>query len=209
MRRGGVELANGAHNLGELVHQLRLVLQAACRIDQHDVAVFLARNIHRLEGQRRRIRTLRLRDEARPGAVGPDFQLLDRGRAERIARGKRHVRALVGKLRGDLANCGRLARTVDADKQCDAWARSFGEIDNLLARLQDGGEFSGQRLADFSAADLAIEAAFRDRLGDPRSDLGAHVGRDQQVFEFIQRLAIQRCGATGRPALRQGGTTSV
>ena len=36
VRRGGIDLADGAHDLGEFVHQLRLVLQAAGSVDQDE-----------------------------------------------------------------------------------------------------------------------------------------------------------------------------
>src|SRR5258707_11226589 len=115
MRRRGIDLLDDAHDLFQFVHQLGLVLQPAGGIDQQYVALLLSRGRQRREGKARRIRSLRARDDRGFGALAPDFQLLDRGRAKRIAGGQHYLAALGGKFRRKLADGRGLAGTVDAD----------------------------------------------------------------------------------------------
>ena len=56
VRRGRVELLHHAHDLFELLHQHRLVLQAAGGVDDQHVGVFALRGRERVEGEARRRR---------------------------------------------------------------------------------------------------------------------------------------------------------
>src|SRR6476646_1871546 len=59
VRRGRIDLLDDANHLFELFHQLGLVLQAASGIDQQHVDILFLRRGQRVEGEARRIRTLR------------------------------------------------------------------------------------------------------------------------------------------------------
>ena len=63
MGRTGFRLLDDPHHFGEFVHQLGPVLQAARRIDQHDVGSVLARLLDGVEGETRRVGALRPRDD--------------------------------------------------------------------------------------------------------------------------------------------------
>ena len=55
MRRGRLDLADHAHHLFQLAHQLGAVLQAAGGVDQHDVDALRLGGGDRVEGKARRV----------------------------------------------------------------------------------------------------------------------------------------------------------
>ena len=119
MRRRRIELADDAHDLGELVHQVGLVVQAARRVDQQHVAAFGLGALQRLVGETRGIGAGVLGDHRHAGAIAPHFQLLDGGGAEGIARRQHDLAALALVEVGELGDGRGLAAAVDADHQHD------------------------------------------------------------------------------------------
>ena len=77
-------------DLGELVHQLLLVLEPAGGVDEDRVEPARLRGGDGVEGDRPRIGAGTLRDHRHAEPLAPDAELLDRRGAERVRRGKRH-----------------------------------------------------------------------------------------------------------------------
>src|SRR5215472_10330355 len=119
MRRAGVQLLHHPHDLLELPHERRLVLQPAGGVDDQHVAALAARRLQRLERERGSVGTLRARGDLAAGALAPDPELLDRGGAESVARRQHDAAALGAKARRELADGRGLARAVDPDDQDD------------------------------------------------------------------------------------------
>ena len=71
MRRGRIELAENAHDLGELLHQAFLVLQPPRRVDEQHVDARLARLRQRVEDEAGGIRADDAGDDGRSRALGP------------------------------------------------------------------------------------------------------------------------------------------
>ena len=71
VRRRGVDLLHHAHDLFELVHQHRLVLQAAGGVDQQHVDLLAARLGERVEGEAGGIGARLARDHRRADARRP------------------------------------------------------------------------------------------------------------------------------------------
>ena len=80
VRRALEAARDHAAHLGELVHQVRLRVQAPGRVDDHDVAA----GADRVVGDRRRIAAALAADEARARAARPLLELLLGGGAERV-----------------------------------------------------------------------------------------------------------------------------
>ncbi len=119
MRRRSIDLLHHADDFFELAHQRRLVLQPAGGVDHQHVDSLGARGLQRLVGEPRGIRAGLAGDDAGARALAPDFELIDRGGPEGVARGEHHALALAKKFSRELADRGGLAGTVDADHQDD------------------------------------------------------------------------------------------
>src|SRR5262245_13730778 len=94
VRRGLVDLLQDANDLGELGHEVRLVLQAPRRVDQEHVDAFRPRALERLEGDPGGIGAHRLRYHLGADPFAPDLELIDRGGAERVGGREHDLQAL-------------------------------------------------------------------------------------------------------------------
>ncbi len=72
-----------------------------------------------VERHGRRVAALLALDHFHAESLGPDFQLLDGGGAERVARRQQHALVLIAQVLGDLGDAGGLARAVDARHEDD------------------------------------------------------------------------------------------
>src|SRR4029450_13856685 len=96
-------LRDHAPDLGELLHEVRLRVQAAGRVDDDDVASARLRGLDRVEGDGSGIGAVRGADEVGPGAVRPDLELLVRRRSEGVRGGDDDGMAVVAEAGGKLA----------------------------------------------------------------------------------------------------------
>src|SRR3546814_13322185 len=71
VRRLGIEAAEHAADLGQLVHQLALVLQASGGVDDQRVDALIGRGLDRVEHDRSRIPALGALDAGDTEPVGP------------------------------------------------------------------------------------------------------------------------------------------
>ena len=195
VRRFGNLLLGDAHDLGQLLHQVALVVQAARRIDQHHVRALRYRRADRVEHHRGGIGTLPLADDRHSGAVGPDFELLVGSGAEGVGGGDHHLFTRLVVVVRELGYTGGLARAVHADDHDDIGPgreRSV-EIDRMLvARLDE----QVANLAHHHLVQLLLRTvgfafrALRDRIDDVERGFNAHVGGDEDVFELFEELVI-------------------
>ena len=180
-------------------------MQAACRVDQHHVgAVGLGRR-QRVERHRCRVGTHLLTDHRRPGAVGPNFELVDGCGAERIGGADPDFQSGLGQLCRELADGGGLARAVDADDHHHVGFALPGVEPEMLLRAvrllhqrhdllaQDGLELG--RIHVFVARHTLFDAPDNLHRG-----FHAHVRRNQHLLHVVQQVGIDRraaCYGTG------------
>ena len=88
VRRFGVEAAEHAADLGQLVHQMRLVLEPPGGVDDQRVDAGRGRLLDPVEDDPGGVAAFLAGDHRRADAVAPDLQLLDRRGAERVAGGE-------------------------------------------------------------------------------------------------------------------------
>ena len=122
VRRFGVEAAEHAADLRQLLHQMRLVLEAAGGVDDQHVLAGRGRLLDAVEDDSGGVAAFLAGDDRRADAVAPDLQLLDRGGAEGVAGGEQDAIILLLQPMAELADGGRLAGAVDADHQDDVRA---------------------------------------------------------------------------------------
>src|SRR5207237_1749299 len=101
----------------ELLHEVRLRVQPAGRVDDDDVAAAPRRALDRLIGDRRRVRPALAADERRLGAAGPDLELLFRGGAEGVGGREDDLVPVLAPPLGELADRPRLAGAGTADHE--------------------------------------------------------------------------------------------
>ncbi len=203
--RGVLEpLADHPPNLGELVHQVSLGVQAAGGVDDHDVGAAGLSGLDRVVGDRSRVRPRSRADDLRARSFGPLGELLDRRRPVGIGGRDHHVELqLLGQVPGDLADRRRLAGAVDPDHH--QHRRLGGEVDAPLPHRRQLGDDLDQPLlhrgavgGHLSGVDVALEPL--DHLGRGRR---ADVGEDEQLLEPLPGLLVDAIEEAGRDLLRQ------
>jgi hypothetical protein len=179
---------------GELLHQVRLRVQAAGRVDEDDVPPAALGSGDRVVRDRGGVASFRRADEVGPGALRPDLELLVGGRAERICGGDEDRAAVLGKAVGELADRRRLAGAVDADDEYDARAVVHRERGRLAEQGRDLLHQCLRQVVDVTAPAEPLDEFVRRGH--------AHVGGDQCLLELLPRFVVARVKAPERQADR-------
>ena len=137
----------------------------------------------------------RARTMSTPARVRPDLELLDGSRAKRVGGANERRLALALQQVRELADRRRLAGAVDADDQ--RHLRMMGDRDRPI----DGGEDATDFLLHEIAQARAVARLCRDGGDDAVGGGDADVGRDQQLFERVDRVDVDGT----RPPLRRVG----
>ena len=125
-----------AAHLGELLHEVRLRVEAAGGVDDDDVAAARRRRVERVVRDGGRVAAALGADEVRARALRPDLELLLRRGAVRVGRGDEDGAAVLGELRGELADRRRLAGAVDADDEDHGGRRARGRASAARRRAR-------------------------------------------------------------------------
>ena len=190
MRRCLIQLADHTHDLRQLVHQFTAVLQPASRVDDQNIRAFRARCLQRLIGQRRRIAALIAGNHLGAGALAPDFQLVNGGRAEGVTGRQHHAFALLAPLLCQLAGGGGLARPVDADKKHHMRAVAGFDHKRGRHRLKDLGDAVGQGFGKRRGGHLAVKFVPAHLVRQPGCHRSAKIRQDQRVLDLFQRRGV-------------------
>ena len=178
MRRRGVEFLHRAHQLLQLGHQVGLVLQTPGGVDEQHIGAHRPRLDQRVVGEARRVRTLRPGDDAAPGALAPDLQLLDRGGTERVAGGEHDPVPGIAILARKLADRRRLAAAVDADDEDHVRLLRRVETQRLHHRLNQAHDLGGERGAHLLGRHLLAKAGAAQRLDHLFGNADTHIASD-------------------------------
>ena len=182
-----------ALDLAQFGHQALLRVQAAGGVgDQHFGAARL-RRLQRVEGDRRRVRVLALRDHRHAVALAPGLQLRDRGGAEGVAGGEHQRTAFVLEALGELADGGGLADAVDADGQQH---EGLGLACRSAAAARPGAA-SPSRSPRSAASrargvgELARLHALAQVFDQLRGGGDADVGGDQRGLDLVEQVVVE------------------
>ena len=191
VRRGGVEAAEDALDLGELVHQLALVLKAPGGVDDQHVDAGRGRLLDRVEHDPRRVAALGPGHDRDAKPFGPDLELPDRGGAEGVARDEHHAIILFLEQVRELGDGGGLARSVDADHENDLRTRKGVDVERFGDGAQHRGDFLGDDLAQFLGAVRRDVTALGQAVADARGHGGAEVGGDQRILDAVEIVVVE------------------
>ena len=169
-------LLDHATDFCELVHETALGLEAAGRVDQHDIDALPLRTFHGLEGDGCRILTLLLRTlNGGTAALRPGGQLLDGRRAEGVGRTDDHAAAVAAQKLRELADGGGLADAIDSDHKHHRGTRAERESgieagEPLLEGLAQH-PLQVHRVGRVETLDARTQL-FDDRLGEIHAEIG-------------------------------------
>src|SRR5205085_7529169 len=195
MRRTVELLGDHPTHLRQLLHQVRLRVQASRGVDDDDVTAAVGRELDRVVGDGGRIAAALAADEVRSGAIGPDLELLLSGGAERVGRAEDDRATVLSESVRELADRRRLAGAVDAHDEDDARPPVEGELPRLA---EQSGGLVDQGLAEI--AELATRFESPDELG---SRWNADVRGDQRLLQPLPRRVVGRVESSRRDLLGQ------
>ena len=193
--RAGQALVDDPADLGQLVHEVRLRVQASGGVGDDEVGAAGDRRVEGIEHDRPGIRAWRVGDDRDAGAIRPDPELVDGRGAERVRRGEDDRPALAEVARGELADRRRLARAVDADDEDDrrpAGRRGRG-VPVEVALDEQGGEFGADRR--LRAAGLAATPGALDEVD---GEGGTDVAGDEDLLDVVPaRIVAEEAAELG------------
>ena len=166
-------------------------MQPPRRIDNENIGALFFRRRQRVVGEAGGVGIGRRRHHRRAGPIAPDFELLDRGGAERVARRQDDAFALVAKQLGELADGGGLAAAIGADHQNDGRLVGGVERESLFHRQKEGLDDLSQGGADFVGGDFLVELGVTQARRRLFRQAPAEIGGDQQFLQLRQRLVVE------------------
>ncbi len=182
--------ARHAANLVQFAHQVGARVQPAGGVDENRVAAARPARLNRVEHDRRRIRSLFRADDIHVRALGPDRELLDRGRAERVSGAHKGLLTRSFEEIRQLADGRRLAGAVDADNQ-----RHLRMVPVRRGRLVHCVEDAPDLVLDEIAQAFAAVRARADGGDNLFGGGDADVGGNQQLLERFDRIDVDFPGA--------------
>ena len=177
-------------HLAQLLHQVRLGVQATGRVAEHEIDVARGRAFDRVEDDCAGIATLVAANEFGATALCPRAELLDGRGAERIAGSHQHRSTDGGLLGADLADRRGLADTVDADEQPHVGTTWYVlEVERAISARQTVDHLGLQRVEELRGFGDLLRLHLHTQtseqiVGHSNADIGAQ----QRLFEVVPRL---------------------
>ena len=192
MRRAVHRLAHRLGDLRELVHQVRLRVEAAGGVDEHDVGADLLRLLDRVEDRPRPGSRRPCRSRPRTPTRLPQTSSCCTAAARKVspAASTTFLPSAL-QLRRELADRRRLADAVHADDHHD---RGLGAESAMPPPPMREDLRRARRGARPTRAPLSRELVLRERSLDARREelgrLHADVGREQHLFDLLDDLRV-------------------
>ena len=190
---GGVGNLPGDHvsDLGELLHEVPLIMQTPGGVDEQDIRTSRDRGPGGVEGDGGGVRTLISLDEINPQSLRPDFELGDGPGSEGVGGGEENTAPLIAEGLGNLGDAGGLAGPVDArdeNNRRDFGGGGKGAIHGGETRLEGCLEKVDRILApgDFTGGEGLTQL-----LDDGDGRLHADVGLDEVILDVVDERAAQ------------------
>ena len=183
-----------------LLHHRLVDVEAAGRVQDHDVVTILRGVLHGRARDSHRVLLVAQGEDGRLDLLPHHLKLLDGARAIDVAGGQQRAPALLAQQVGELGAVRRLAAALEAD-QHDHRRRARREVDPGLLAAQDRRQLLVDDLDDHLRGRQAFEHVPADRplLHPPDEildDAEVDVGLQQRQADLTQRLSDIR--------LRQG-----
>ena len=191
-------LDHAAH-LRQLLHQVRLRVQAAGRVDDRHVLAARTRRLDGVVGDRGRVGALRSADEVGLRPFGPDLQLLLGRGTPGVGRTEQDGPVVLAQLLRQLPDRGRLPGPVDADHEDDAGTGGQVQRPGLAEHLRD------------LLRECAVQVGQLVACFQPSHELGRRadtdVALDQRLLEPLPVLVVAGIEGRGRQLAGEGAAT--
>src|SRR5229473_1825963 len=183
----------GAVELGQLVHEVGLGVQAPRRVHQQHVHITRRGCLHRVEDHRGRVGARDLVDDVHLDPAAPLLELLDSRRAKGVGGGDQHPLTVGLEPSRHLRGAGGLARPVDAQHEDDG---GMGVEDERRGRAREGVlEEAMQGGAHVLGGDGAAPLDLVPNALDEGARRGrSQIRRDQGLLELLQHRLVHRTG---------------
>jgi hypothetical protein len=171
-----------------------LFLQAAGRVDEHDVGAVGLAPLHRGIGHRGGIGALFLPDGFDPDALAPGGQLFGGSGAEGVRGAEQDGLVLGYEHTRDLAHRRRLPGAVDADDEDDGGvvSGSGGGQRPVHGRIDEGDELFSQQPAHlFGISGAEHLDAFAQPIDEFGGRIDSDIGEDQGVLDLLPRRFVE------------------
>ncbi len=194
---------HGRLDVGQLLHEHFVHVQAACGVEDDDRGVFLPGPLHGLLRDLHGVHVHRGGEEGHGELLGEHDKLVDGGRPVDVGRHQVGAHLLAAQVVGYLGRRGGLARALQASHhdhrrlaalQVEGAGLAAQQLDQLL--VDDADDLLGRRDA---LGDFAAEALLAHRLDEVADDLEVDVGLQQRQPDLAQAgldvLFVERLGA--------------
>src|SRR6516162_510296 len=198
MRCRRIELLQHAHDLGELRHQVRLVLQPSGSVNNEHIPVVGACALKRLIGNAGRIGPHILGHDLGADALTPDFELVDGRGTEGVSGGEHYGRAFSHELMRELCRSGGLTGSVHSNEQNHMRMSALAEHQGFGHWDKHVRDLSGQHLSQGLLRQPALMAGLGKRRPDAPGHRDTEISPDQRIFELIERLVVELLSAQHR-----------
>ena len=194
MGRLGVAALDDAGDLLQLLHQVRLGVEAAGRVDDGDGGAIGLGGGEGVEDDRPGVPPRLVSDDAHLEAVAPGAELVDGGGAEGIGGGEDGGVAAILEGRCELGDGGGLAGAVHTHDEDD---EQIGKRGVPAGRLAGGGVEEGDELGAEDVADLGggggagVAHLGADALEDALGCGDAGVGGDEDLLKLLPEVVIE------------------
>ena len=192
MRSFGNFALNNAVNFFQLVHQVSLIMQTACGINEENICLTRNSSLHCIKNNCRWVCTLSVTDNVAVRTLAPDLQLLACRSAEGITCCQNNLVFEQSEVICQLADSSSLAYAVNANNQNN---RRLGTDTCTLAAVcqhlchiffQEGNNILG-------TADFLLLRSLAHCVDQLFGSFYAHVGRKQNHFQLIKEIIVNRC----------------
>ncbi|EJW98499.1 hypothetical protein EVA_13394 [gut metagenome] len=182
-------------DLRQLVHEVHLVVQTSCCVDDDNVGIVCLSRTDSIVGYTCWVAAHLLFDDGYTDTFAPDTELFYCCCSEGIGCAKIHFLAGLLKLVGQFANSGSLTDTVDTYDHDDVRLLVFWNIEAfavvIAATGQECGNFFLKNIVQVTGADVFVACySFFNPMDDLQSCVYTDVRGDEYIFQFVENFVV-------------------
>ena len=195
MRRIGYYLLHHILDLGKLVHQVDLIMQATRRIDQHHIRIIGFCALQGIKGHTGGVGALLLFDNRHTYAFAPNTQLLHRSGTESIGSAEIDFFARSLVLMCKFTDGSGLTHSIDTHYHNHIRFAWQGVIEigylHIVVLSQQGCHLFYEYLIEFGSTEIFISLhTLLHSFDDTQGGLHAHIRSDERFLQIIQHIII-------------------
>ena len=177
--------------LPQLLHEVPLRVEAACRVDKQHIGTLRPRRLEGIEGDSRSVGADLLFDQVRPRSIRPDGELLDGCSPESIRGGDHDVQTFLSKPTREFPDRRRLSGPVDAGDEDDPRRRAARPIHGLWPASEDFQNFLAKGTPDtVHFPNPVLPDPPTQPLEDAFTGGDSDIRLEEDLFEIVEQVVI-------------------